>query len=412
MAETLFLTNKQARRFLLLKQGLLGGYRFEGKEGALRFVRQCGCIQFDPVDVCGRNAELTLQSRVRGFKKKTLEELLYVDRRLVDYPDKELSIFPVEDWPYFADCRRRSYEHGRQFEGLSELEDRAAAFIREHGPVSADTLPLDGEIFWHSAIHWSGNWHGSSKAARSVLEQMYTDGRLVIHHKAGTRKFYDLAEKHIPESILSASDPCADEAEHIKWRVLRRIGAVGMLPNRRSDAFLGIPMTTEQRELAFLELEREGRVVPVSVEGIKSRLFALEADRALIGAAIDDTRLKERCEFLAPLDPFLWDRKLIEAIFGFKYSWEIYTPAEKRRYGYYVLPVVYGDRFAGRIEAAAHYRERSLVVKNVWFEDGVKRTKKLMNALDGAVKRLARFNMCSAEKGFASGERDPVLSGQ
>ena len=389
------LTNEQARRFLLLKQGLLGDYRFAGKEGALAYVKQAGCIQFDPVDVCGRNAELTLQSRVKGFKKKHLEELLYKDRLLVDYTDKELSIFPAEDWPYFAEYRRRSFEHGRQFEGLRELEERTVEYIREHGPVSADALPIDGEIFWHSAIHWSGHWHGKSKAARSVLEQMYTDGRLVIHHKAGTRKFYDIAERRLPESILCAENPCPGEAEHIKWRVLRRIGAVGLLPNRRSDAFLGIPMTTEQRNCAFAELEREGRIIPVCVEGMKDALYALSDDRGLIEAALDETKHKQRCEFLAPLDPFLWDRRLIEAIFGFKYSWEIYTPAEKRKYGYYVLPIIYGERFVGRIEAAARYKEKLLVVKNIWFEDGVRQTKKLTNAVESAVRRLARFNLCS-----------------
>lgn len=385
---------RQARRFLLLKQGLIGEHRFAGKAGALAFVRQAGCIQFDPVDVCGRNAELTLQSRVKGSKKKHLEELLYKDRLLVDYSDKELSIFPVEAWPYFAEYRRRSYEHGRQFEGLSELEELTAEYIRQNGPVSADTLPVDGEIFWHSSIHWSGNWHGRSKAARSVLEQMFTDGRLVIHHKAGTRKFYDLAERHIPESILTAENPCPDEAEHIKWRVLRRIGAVGLLPERRSDAFLGIPMTTEQRGLAFRGLEQEGRIIPVHVEGMKAPLYAQTQDLPLIQAAIGDRKIKPRCEFLAPLDPFLWDRRLIEAVFGFKYSWEIYTPAEKRRYGHYVLPIVYGENFVGRIEAAAKYAERTLVVKNVWLEDGVRKTKKLMNAIESAVGRLAKFDLC------------------
>ena len=390
------LTIDQARRFLLLKQGLVGEYRFSGKDGALRYVRQAGCIQFDPVDVCGRNAELSLQSRVKGFKKKHLFELLYKDRLLVDYPDKELSIFPVEAWPYFKAYRRLSFEHGRNFTGLEELEERTAEYIKENGPVSADTLPIDGEIFWHSAIHWSGNWHGGSKAARSVLEQMFTDGRLVIHHKAGTRKFYDLAERHIPAEILNAEDPCPDEAAHIRWRVKRRIGAVGLLPNRRSDAFLGIPMDTAERERAFYELEAEGSIFPVSVDGQKAPLFALSVDRPLFEKAREDTPLKPRCEFLAPLDPFLWDRKLIESIFGFKYSWEIYTPAEKRKYGHYVLPVVYGERFIGRIEAAAHYSEKALTVKNVWFEEGVRQTKKLTGAVESAVKRLARFNECCA----------------
>ena len=106
------LTKEQARRFILAKQGLLGRYRFSGKAGALCYIRQAGCIQYDPVDVCGKNAELTLQSRVRGFRKSMLQELLYQDRKLVDYADKELSIWPAEDWPYFSPYRVRSRAMG------------------------------------------------------------------------------------------------------------------------------------------------------------------------------------------------------------------------------------------------------------------------------------------------------------
>lgn len=112
------LTNRQARQFLLLKQGLLGEHIFIGKQGAFDFVRQAGCIQFDPVDACGRNAELTLQSRVKGFTKKTLYELLYEDRLLVDYPDKNLSILPTEDWPYFERYRRAARNHAVKFPEL------------------------------------------------------------------------------------------------------------------------------------------------------------------------------------------------------------------------------------------------------------------------------------------------------
>ncbi|MBP5249170.1 MAG: winged helix DNA-binding domain-containing protein, partial [Lachnospiraceae bacterium] len=104
----LTITKQQAIRFILAKQGLIGPYRFKGKAGAYEYVRQAGCIQFDPVDVCGKNAELTLQSRVKGFSNSMVQELLAEDRKLVDYVDKELSIWPVEDWPYFASFRERS----------------------------------------------------------------------------------------------------------------------------------------------------------------------------------------------------------------------------------------------------------------------------------------------------------------
>ena len=390
------MTREQARRFILSKQGLLGKYRFAGKSGAYGYVRQAGCIQYDPVDVCGKNAELTLQSRVRGFTKEMLADLLYKDRLLVDYTDKELSIWPREDWPYFSHYRDRSRRHGAGFPGIPELEEQAVAYIREHGPVSSDTLPIEGKVFWHSSMHWSGNRHGTSPAARSVLEQLYTDGVLLIHHKSGSRKFYDLAEKYFGRELLEAGNPCPDETSFREWRIRRRIGAVGLLWNRRPDAFLGIEMTAGQREAAFEKLEAEGAIRKTAVEGIRSPLYFLTEDlplaEAVLSGAVDRS---PRLEFLAPLDPVLWDRKLVEAVWDYRYSWEIYTPAGKRKFGTYVLPMLYGEKMAGRIEAAADRKAETLVVKNVWYEPGIRQTKKLNAAVDAAVRRLAKFNGCS-----------------
>ena len=392
----LTVTLDQARQFILLRQGLLGEHRFIGKNGAYQYVRQAGCIQFDPVDVCGRNAELTLQSRVKGITRKTLSDLLYRDRLLVDYSDKELSIWPIEDWPYFADYRERSIEHGKQFPGIPELEEKAVAYIRKHGPVSSDTLPIEGTIFWHSSMHWSGHWDKDSLAARSVLEQLYTDGVLLIHHKTGSRKYYDLADKYLPAELLSAPNPCPDEASWLCWRVKRRIGAVGLLWNRNSTAWLGINMTTEQRIASFDRLEKDDVITPVQVEGIRFPLYMLTEDLPLLASVTaGQASLKPRLEFLAPLDPMLWDRKLIEAVWGYRYSWEIYTPVVKRKYGYYVLPVLWGDRLIGRIEPKADRKAKSLTVQNVWLEPGVRRTKKLSAQIDRAVQRLARLNDCA-----------------
>ena len=391
----MIISKDQAKRFILIRQGLLGKHRFTGKDGAYRYVRQAGCIQYDPVDVCGKNAELTLQSRVKGFSRQMLSDLLYKDRLLVDYSDKELSIWPREDWPYFADYRARSIAHGQNFKGIPELEEQAVSFIRENGPVSSDTLPIEGTVFWHSSMHWSGNWQKESKAARSVLEQLYTDGVLLIHHKNGSRKFYDLAENYFDDTILRAENPCADDAAFLRWRILRRIGAIGLLWNRRSDAWLGIGMTTEQRLLAFSELETAGAVTAVQVEGIRTPFYILSEDKPLMEAVVkDETDTKARLEFLAPLDPMLWDRKLVEAIWGYQYSWEIYTPVEKRKYGYYVLPILYGQNLIGRIEAIADRKNSTLEIRNIWYEAGVRQTKKMGTMLDAAIRRLAKFNGC------------------
>lgn len=162
---------------------------------------------------------------------------------------------------------------GKNFPDLHELEKTALAYIAENGAVSSDTLPIEGEIYWHSSMHWSGNWDKKSKAARSVLEQLYTDGVLIIHHKSGSRKYYDIAERHIDCTLLTAPDPYADTEEKLRWRVLRRIGAVGLLWDKNSTAYLGIDINAESRKRVLASLIDEHKVVQVNVEGIKTPFY-------------------------------------------------------------------------------------------------------------------------------------------
>lgn len=392
----LTITKKQATQFILAKQGLMGSYRFVGKDGAYSYVRQAGCIQYDPVDVCGKNVELTLQSRVKGFKKSMLRELLYEDRKLIDYVDKELSIWPTEDWPYFSSYRKLSLETGDTFEGLKELKEKAIAYIRKNGPVCSDTLPIEGEIYWHSSMHWSGNWDKKSQAARSVLEQLYTDGELIIHHKNGSRKYYDLAERHIAKDILEGNNPCQDEMEYLAWRVLRRIGAVGLIWDKNSTAFLGIYLKAEMRKKVLAKLMEDKAISMCYVEGVKVPFYYRAEDEGLMQEVLEESvDLKARMAFIAPLDPMMWDKELIYALWDFRYSWEIYTPKTKRKYGYYTLPIIYGDRFVGRIETAADRKAGILSVKGLWWETGIRHTKKMDAALMRTLKTFAKFNDCS-----------------
>lgn len=385
------LTIRQARQFILLKHGLLGEYKFIEKQGILDFVRQTGCIQYDPIDVCGKNSELVLQSRVKGFSKGMLDELLYVDRHLVDYPDKQLAIIPVEDWPYFERYRQAARQHAEHYPEMQALTEQVRTHILNHGPICSDDLQLDAEFAWRSAIHWSGG----NNVTRSVLEQMYSTGELIIHHKKGTRKYYDIADKYIQANLLNTPEPLPNELEHLKWRVLRRIGAIGLLWSRASDAWLNIwGLKSDERKEVFRQLMIETKIVAVTVEQMKDTLYCCTEDLPLIEAVLTNPALKSRCELIAPLDNFLWDRKLINQIFGFDYTWEIYTPVTKRKFGYYVLPLLYGENFIGRVEVIVERKTKNLVVKNIWYEQGVKQTKKLQTSIDECFKRFAVFNGC------------------
>ena len=156
------ISKQQAARFLLLHHGLIGPYRYTGKDGALAFIRSVGSIQYDPVDVCGRNAELVLQARVKGFRKEMLQELLYQDRKLIDFWDKCMAIFPVEDWPYFARKRNAPIYN---VEALTPTLDGVRQTIRENGPCCSEDVP-NGK----TKIRWP--W-GTAPVGRAALEALF-----------------------------------------------------------------------------------------------------------------------------------------------------------------------------------------------------------------------------------------------
>jgi uncharacterized protein YcaQ len=225
---------------------------------------------------------------------------------------------------------------------------------------------------------------------------MYFRGELAIHHKKKSLKYYDLIERCLPQNVLEAADPYPDDFEHKKWRVLERIGALGLLWNRPSDAWLGIgDLKSEIRNQIFDSLLAEGKIIPVQVEGIKHKLYCLKDDEQIaeIVKGTGNVNGKKRCEFIAALDNMMWDRNLIKAIWNFDYKWEIYTPAAQRKYGYYVLPILYGENLIGRIEMVFDKKTKKLEVKNIWYEDGFKVTKKIEGAVESSIKRFEKFSL-------------------
>lgn len=387
---TYHFSNEQARNFVLKKQGLLGDYGFSGKQGALDFVRQAGCIQYDPIDVCGKNPELVLQSRVSGFSKNMLTELLYQDRSLVDYFDKNMAIICTQDWKYFARTRRHFSDGGHSREVVDAAAGPVVALIRQRGVVCSRDIASGDKVDWA--------W-GPTSLPRAVLETLYFRGELVLHHKKGAMKYYALASSALGDGILSAKDPNVTEADFVKWMVARRIGSVGLLWNKPSDAWLGIRgINAEKRNEAFEALLSDDQIIQCQIDGIPETVYFLKQDESLAQAAVNVDKHKKRLEFIAPLDNMMWDRRLTKALFGFEYKWEIYTPVVERKYGYYVLPVLYGNQFAGRIEMVTDKKAKQLVVKNYWPESGFKQDKRFEEKLEKRLQSFAAFNNCDDVK--------------
>lgn len=399
------LSNRQARQLVLQWQGLWGSPRFAGPAGALAYIRQAGCIQYDPVDLCGKNPELVLFARVSSFRKSNLHGLLYKKKALVDHWDKNMTIFPVEDWPYLARSRARS----RHWHEAYIQAGNAAAQVEEVRRIlQSRPTTCSKDLGMNQKINWA--W-APTAVGRAALEYLYFSGDAVIHHREGAVRHYAPATRHLPAILRTAPDPHADEAAYYAWHALRRIASVGLLANGPSDAFLGIPdFNAATRHAAFARLLQEDKLLCCRVAGIPKPLYAPLAARPLLhgllglpantnntaASAPPQPASSTRLALLPPLDNMLWDRKLIRALFGFDYKWEIYTPAQQRKYGPYTLPVLYGDRFAGRIQLQARREAGFLEVCRFWPEADFRPGKQFAARLQTALLRLARFNDCTA----------------
>jgi uncharacterized protein YcaQ len=379
----LTLTKQQASHFILAHQGLWPPYAAEGKVGVLDFIRRVGCIQFDPLNIVGRNPELVLQARVANFGPAMLDELLYADRRLLDGWDKNMSIYGVEDWPYFHRYREKVKRYyGDPSRPATAILPQVRQALEERGPLSSIDLDFDQTVDWA----WA-----PTRLARAALESMYSWGELIVHHKVNTRKVYDFVSRHISAELLSAPEPNETEEQFHDWYVQRRLGGVGLLWDKAGGAWCEMPLKSKKRKAALARLLEQGRVIEVHVEGLGLPLYVRSDDRVTLDRALDSDDVPPRAVILAPLDNLLWDRRFIEALFGFDYVWEVYKPVAERRYGYYVLPILYGDRFVARFEPGRDKKSGALLIKNWWWEDGVNPSKKMQSELRRCFRRFLDF---------------------
>ena len=380
----LTITKQQARRFILAHQGLLPPYELEGKAGILDFIGRVGCIQFDPLNIVGHNHELVLQARVSGFRSAMLQELLYEDRKLLDGWDKQMAIYCIEDWPYFHYRKREAAGRSRRrsADPIKAVSPQIIKAIEERGPLSSIDLDHDRKVDW--------SW-GPKRLANVALDNMLYLGEVVIHHKVHTRKVYDLASRHIPEELLSAPDPHQTQEQYHDWHVLRRVGSSGLLWNKGSAWPWIYGARTRERAAALIRLIKQGKAIEVRVEGIKTPLYMRSEDRTELDSVIKSDELLPRAAVLAPLDNLLWDRELVKQLFGFDYTWEVYKPVVERRYGYYVLPVLYGDRFIARFEPGIDKESGALVIKNWWWEPDVIRSEEMRSELEQCFIRFLNY---------------------
>ncbi|MFQ5921740.1 MAG: DNA glycosylase AlkZ-like family protein, partial [Anaerolineales bacterium] len=358
------LTLLQARRFLLAHHSLWPPRKLKGKEGVIEFIRRVGAIQFDPINVVGRNPDLVLQSRIRGYRAELLHQLLYEDRQLLDGWDKVASIYRTTDWPYFMRHRdRMRSQYGQPSNPPMKIAEELIQAIREDGPKSSIDFK-GGE-----SIEWS--WGQNTSLPRACLEILYAMGELVVYDRVGTRRIFELSERALREDVISAADPNESNEEYQDWHVLRRIGGLGIANPAAGDWWLGMhEIKTAQRLATVSRLVDRGQLTVVEIKDVPNRSFYIRTANLPTLERVKRARPpKRQAAVIGALDNLMWDRNMLRWLFDFDYVWEVYKPVAQRRYGYYVLPVIYGDRFVARMDPAFDRERRELTINDWWWED-------------------------------------------
>jgi uncharacterized protein YcaQ len=388
---TMTLSKAHARHFLLAHHALWPPRQIRDKAGILGFFRRVGCIQFDPIDIVGRNPDLVLHARVAGCDRGLLNELLYTDRLLLDGWDKVASIYPTADWPYFARFRAATRRHHAKTErskpGFEAAPD-VLEVVRQRGPTCSldlKNLEQDDTVSWR--------WGRRARLGSAALEILYDMGELGIHHRVANRRVFDLAERLLPADLLEAPDPNETDEDYQNWHILRRVGGYGLAYAGIGHYWQGIlGDNSTVRHATLTRLVEQGDAVAVALEDVPRRVFFMRtADLPTLDAVRDQDPPQPQAAFIAPLDNLIWNRMLIRFVFDFDYTWEVYTPAAKRKYAHYVLPVLYSDRFVARFEPAFDKKTREFAIANWWWEEGIRPDDAMQVALADCLGEFARY---------------------
>jgi uncharacterized protein YcaQ len=371
-----------ARRFLVGRHFLSPARSVAGGlDGVLEVFRKLGSIQFDPIAIAGRNHDLVLHARVAGYEPAWCD-LLYERRELFETTNKALSFILANEFPWF---RLNSGRKGQRFHADALAENAAVAKrvldrIRADGPLSSADFDRESGA--------TKDWFGMPEnAVRSVLEAYTVAGVIGLARRDGNVRYYDLVERLLPAELLAHEVP---QREQLRHKLLSRYRAHGLLgAGGAGGTFARIADPSDRTELRK-ELIELGALVPVDVEGLRGKRFVLAEEVALLQAPPEPTA---SVAFIAAFDSLLWDTGLLASLFDFGYVWEGFFPPAKRRWGYYVLPVVFGDRFVGRIEPRIDRDRARVAVVDVWWEDGFApaRVDGFVEAMREALRAYLRF---------------------
>ncbi|MEM9681695.1 MAG: crosslink repair DNA glycosylase YcaQ family protein [Pseudomonadota bacterium] len=397
------LSNSAARRLFLDRHALADDpSRRLSKAELQALIERLGFVQVDSINTVARAHDMILFSRRQCYRPKQLKSLLEKERSLFEHWTHDASIIPVCFYPYwqlrFSRHRETLKQRWRQWrrEGFEEKFDDVLAHIQKHGP--AMSRDMGGDEKKNNGGWW--DWHPS----KTALEYLWRTGALAVCGRDGFQKVYDLCERVIAEDQRLHRP---GEEETIDWACNSAIDRLGFATSGEVASFWESVSAAEAKDWCAKRLG--GTLVEVEVEtagGKPHRVFARPDVLDHAEAAAEPPR---RIRVLSPFDPAIRDRKRTERLFGFRYRIEVFVPAAKRKYGYYVFPLLEGDRLIGRVDMKCQRNDGALTVSAIWPEPKVRLGRGRLQRLEAELDRIRRFTGCERVD-FADGWiRDPLV---
>ncbi|UFJ39375.1 winged helix DNA-binding domain-containing protein [Brevibacillus humidisoli] len=383
-----------ARRFLLAAQGLLDAdskKTLSGKdaEETLQMIRRLECVQIDPVAAAERNQHLVLAARMPAYRPSHLEQLL-VKNKIFEYIANEACVIPMEDYAIFEPIRDRYKARltGR-LEQMGEVVEEVLTRLREEGPLPSRAFRSSKRVHGY----WD-NTTPKTKETSLVLNLLLDMGIVMVARRDGTERFFDLADKTVVEGQRRKA-ASLDRTSATQALIDKYIRAYRLF-DAQDPRFGWCKIPAGERRTEIERRLQAGVVTALQIEGIQRPYYILSEDleqlRQWQDCSRHDMSSAASLTFLPPLDNLLWRRERIVDLFDFHYKWEIYTPAEKRLYGYYAMPILYGDRLIGRMDPRLDRKEERLVVRLLQLEQDVEITSDLQLALRESLEAFARFH--------------------
>jgi uncharacterized protein YcaQ len=371
----------QAVRLMqLAAQGLLEAppARPAQKQDIQTAIRRMGALQIDTISVIARSPYMVLFSRIGDYQESWLDELL-ASGDLFEYWAHAACFVPIEDYPIY---RRMMLDNLRGWkDGARWLAERQALVDRIINRIRAEG-PLGSAAFERTDGKSNGWWDW--KEEKIALEQLFDAGILSIARRSKFQRRYDLTENVIP-GVDHMQAP--SYAEMVRQLSAKAVQCLGASLARWTPDYFRLKKADTRRALA--ELVAEGLLHEVTVEGWEEPALVHHENLSLLERAATGQLNASYTTLLSPFDPLVWDRERVKTLFDFEFTIECYLPAAKRRYGYYLLPVLHRGRLIGRLDAKAHRKEGLFEIKALYFEPGLSLTEDDGAALSAAIQRTA-----------------------